>query len=119
MLKHLTGAIAAVILLSGCVSGGPPDLVGAWSGTLDMGGAELRLVFHISESDGEYSTSIESVDQGGVMIPTRMEVNGTSLLFVVEPINVEYAAIVSGNEIVGLFTQGGMDMPNFTLRRNR
>ena len=84
-----------------------------------MGAADLRLVFHITETEFGYSTTIESVDQGGAMIPTEMEVEGTTVMFVVEPLNVAYTAVVNGNEMVGRFTQGGMDMPDFTIRRNR
>lgn len=119
MKNRLLGIIALSLVLISCASGGKNTLAGDWSGTLNMGGANLRLVFHILESDAGYSASIESVDQGGAIIPTTMEVNGNALVFVVEQIDVEYRARVSGNEIVGEFSQFGMTMPNFTLRRNR
>jgi len=47
-----------------------------------------------------------------------MEVNGDSLTFVVEQLNVEYIATISGNQIVGVFNQFGMSMPDFTIARN-
>jgi len=58
------------------------------------------------------------VDQGGQIIPTEMEVNGDSLTFVVEQLNLEYIATISGNQIVGVFNQFGMSMPDFTITRN-
>ncbi len=46
------------------------NIVGIWQGTLSVSGVELRLIFHISESEsGELSATLDSPDQGAKDIP--------------------------------------------------
>jgi hypothetical protein len=117
MLVRIVAVIALSVLFAGCASIDRNSPVGNWAGTLDMAGASLRLVFHITESENGYSATIESVDQGGVIIPTQIDVMGDSLTFAVAQIGVEYSATISGDQIVGIFKQAGMSAPDFTLSR--
>ena len=118
MSKRLVGYFVLAVLLAGCATTQQNSLAGDWSGTLNIGGGSLRLIFHITESDDGYSTTIESVDQGNSMIPTQMELDGNSVRFTVEQLGVEYIATISGDQIVGVFNQGGLSMPDFTIIRN-
>lgn len=118
MSKRLVESIVIAVLLAGCATTQQNSLAGDWSGTLNLGGGTLRLIFHITESNNGYSTTIESVDQGNAMIPTEMELDGDSVTFTVEQLNVEYIATVSGDQIVGVFNQRGLSMPNYTITRN-
>jgi len=118
MSKRLVGSLVLIVFLAGCATTEQNSLAGDWSGTLNLGGGSLRLVFHITESDDGYSTILESVDQGNAMIPTEMELDGDSVTFIVEQLNVEYIATISGDQIVGVFNQFGMSMPNYTITRN-
>ena len=118
MSKRLVASLSLAVFLAGCATTEQNSLAGDWSGTLNIGGGSLRLIFHITESEDGYSTTIESVDQGGVIIPTEMELDGDSVTFIVEQLNVEYIATISGDQIVGVFNQFGMSMPNYTITRN-
>lgn len=44
-------------------------LEGIWQGTLEAGGAKVRLVFHISKKDGKRLATLDSPDQGVKGIP--------------------------------------------------
>ena len=45
------------------------EIVGSWIGTLTVPGAELRIVFHITEGeDGTLSATMDSPDQGATGI---------------------------------------------------
>jgi len=118
MSKRLVVCLVLAVILVGCATTQQNSLAGDWSGTLNLGGGSLRLIFHITESNDEYSTTIESVDQGNAMIPTEMELDGDSVTFTVEQLNVEYIATISGDQIVGVFNQNGLSMPNYTISRN-
>ena len=110
--------IAFFPFLLSCTTTEQINPVGDWSGTLNLGGGTLRLIFHISESADGFTSTIESVDQGGAIIPTEMQVEGNSIVFRVAQLDVEYRATISGNQITGEFTQFGMSMPDFTVTRN-
>ena len=118
MLSRLLAVSTLVIVLASCATTNQNTPIGDWSGTLSFPGASLRLIFHITESDNGYSTTIESVDQGNSMIPADMIIDGDSITFIVESLNVEYVATISGNQIVGEFTQFGNSMSDFTITRN-
>ena len=117
MLKRLFAFIALTLFLAGCATAQQPSLVGDWSGTLNVAGGSLGLIFHITESDDGYSTTIESVDQGNVMIPTEIEVDGDSVRFTVDQLGIEYIATISGDQIIGVFAQQGFSVPNYTITR--
>ncbi|MBT7038511.1 MAG: alpha/beta hydrolase, partial [Bacteroidetes bacterium] len=39
-------------------------IIGSWIGKLDLGSAQLTIVFHISEEDGKLQATMDSPDQG-------------------------------------------------------
>ena len=44
------------------------DVAGDWQGTLHAGGAELRLVLHITKAaDNTLKATLDSIDQPGAM----------------------------------------------------
>ena len=47
----------------------PSDIDGAWTGTLEAGGATLRLVFHITTTAGGLTATLDSLDQDAKGIP--------------------------------------------------
>ena len=118
MLRRLFVLLSFTLTLSCAASAQQANLIGDWAGTLTMGGGSLRLIFHITEGTDGYTVFIESVDQGNVMIPTEIDVDGASVSFAVQQLDVKYAATVSGNQMVGEFTQMGMSMPDLTLVRS-
>lgn len=128
MKSRIIACIALSIFLANCAPNAQNDPIGDWSGTLTLVGANSRansrLIFHITESENGYSTTIEILDQQGqqgqqgLNIPTEMLIDGDSIIFTIEQLGVEYIATISGNQIVGEFTQFGHSMPDFTITRN-
>jgi hypothetical protein len=89
--------------------------VGSWVGTLDAGGAELRIVFHVERADSDSLTaSMDSPDQGATGIPvSRVAVEGDSLTLVVRRINGQFGGVLTpaDSTIEGAWTQGGRSFP--------
>ena len=90
---------------------------GKWEGTLDLGGATLRVVFNIHElADGTLSATLDSPDQGVTGIPceaTRLP-GYYKLEIKVPSINASYTGAIDetkGQTIVGTFTQNGYELP--------
>src|SRR5438445_538503 len=64
-MKHL---ITASLLAASALYA--QDVASDWKGTLKAGGAELRLVVHITKAaDGKLSANLDSLDQGAMGIP--------------------------------------------------
>lgn len=100
----------------GC--GGPPEtppladateVVGTWSGTLNAGGTPLRLVVHLTATDGAVSGTLDSVDQGATGIPlTEVAATAEGLAFVVPTVHGKYAGTwTTPGHLAGTWTQGG------------
>ncbi len=86
------------------------DVSGDWSGTLSVGGIELRLVFHLAKDDGGYSGTMDSPDQGAKGIPLgRIEGEGLNLRIEVPAAGGVYEGVIDagGGRIEGSWSQGG------------
>jgi len=86
------------------------DITGNWQGTLSAGGAELRLVLHITKSaDGSLKATLDSIDQpGGNGIPvSSVALKDSKLSLGVEKVGGTYEGKVapSGDTISGTWTQ--------------
>ncbi len=67
-MKKLLAVSALLFLSAGLAQA--QDIAGDWQGTLSAGGAELRLVLHITKAaDGSLKATLDSVDQGANGIP--------------------------------------------------
>ena len=96
-------------------------VAGTWSGTLDAGGATLRIVFHLDAgADGSLSGTMDSPDQGqtGLAIST-VAFDGTTLR-----LDLTYAAAyfegdlsADGASVVGNWNQGGASVPLTVTRQ--
>ncbi|HEX9935063.1 MAG TPA: hypothetical protein VGB38_07695 [bacterium] len=61
---------AVSLLMSITASASSQTLEGSWQGTLNAGGAKLRIVFKIVRlEDGRWKTTLDSPDQGAKDIP--------------------------------------------------
>lgn len=88
------------------------DITGQWNGILKVQGTQLRLVFNVSKSDNGYSSTMDSPDQGAKDIPvTKTTFENPSIKFEVTNAGIEYLGAIKDNEIVGIFKQGGMELP--------
>lgn len=89
------------------------DILGAWSGKLDLGTAKLTLVFHFSKDDaGKLKCVMDSPDQGAKGIPAEAEVTAEGKLSVtIAALGVNYEAQVSDKRMEGTFNQGAVSLP--------
>jgi len=93
---------------------GQERLMGSWAGTLEVGGTELRIVFHVKQDDGGLSATMDSPDQGATGIPvSSVTVEGDSVTLAVARINGRYEGALSsdGSTMEGSWTQGGQSAP--------
>ena len=86
------------------------QIAGDWQGTLNAGGAQLRLVLHVTAAkDGSLSSTLDSVDQGALGIPvTSVTLKDSKLSLVVDAVKGTYEGTVNkdATEIDGSWTQG-------------
>ena len=87
------------------------EVLGDWYGVLDISGTQLTIVFHIMDSDGSLTSTMDSPDQNanGISIDETSYENG-NLKIVAKALNVEYTATLNedGDALNGTFNQNGM-----------
>src|SRR5208283_765195 len=103
-------AMMMVFLTSTVFVANAQDVVGEWEGTLKAGGAELRLVLHITKGEGgELKATMDSVDQGANGIPvSAITLKDSQLSLEVEAWHGTYEGKVNAaaTEIEGTWSQG-------------
>lgn len=88
------------------------DFTGQWNGLLKVRETKLRVVFHVTKTDDDFSTTMDSPDQGVKGIPvTKTTVENQIIKFEVANLRMEYSGELKGNVIVGTFKQGGSEFP--------
>src|SRR5690606_35216525 len=88
------------------------DLSGTWSGSLDVMGQKLPLVFHF-EQDGEgWKGTADSPAQGAKgMLLKNILYNGLMASWEFEQIPALYEVVLVGDTLRGNFTQSGTSFP--------
>lgn len=84
---------------------------GAWTGTLEIQGYNLPLVFHL---DDDHPT-VDSPEQNAKGIPVTLERTENGITVSVPMIGAKYEGVCDGERIEGIFSQGGYFLP-LTLR---
>ena len=88
------------------------DITGQWNGALKVQGTQLRLVFNVTKTDKDFSSTMDSPDQGAKGIPvTNTTFDNSKIKFEVANARIEYNGELKENEIVGTFKQGGQEFP--------
>jgi pimeloyl-ACP methyl ester carboxylesterase len=88
------------------------DLIGSWTGKLDLGVAKLTLVFHLKQADGRVNVTMDSPDQSAMGIPCKTDfLSYDSLAVSVKSINASYGGRLEDGKLVGTFKQNGMSLP--------
>jgi len=88
------------------------DITGQWNGVLKVQGTQLRLVFNVTKTDKDFSSTMDSPDQGAKGIPvTNTTFDNSKIKFEVANARIEYNGELKENEIVGTFKQGGQEFP--------
>lgn len=92
---------------------------GSWQGTLDAG-QKLRLALTLSKnSDGTYSGSVDSLDQGTTIPIDVVTVNGDSVRVELKTVGAVFEGKLNADssELTGQFSQGGAVLP-LTFKRS-
>ena len=87
---------------------------GKWEGKLQLGAAQLRIVFNITEmADGTLEATMDSPDQGATGIPCEATrgVGYYKIDIKIPVINGSYSGTLNNNQIEGTFSQNGFDLP--------
>ncbi|HET7873256.1 MAG TPA: hypothetical protein VFL42_12135, partial [Terriglobales bacterium] len=87
----------------------PSDIDGAWLGTLESGGAKLRLLFHITTTPAGLNATLDSLDQGARAIPANgIRREGQDLRIEFKQINGVFTGALNREltAIEGTWTQG-------------
>ena len=96
------------------------ELEGIWQGTLQVGGRQLRLVFHITTAADGLAATVDSPDQSASGLPvTSARRDGDTLVLQLPDLGAKFQGTIAKDlsAIDGAFTQGGASLP-LTLKRN-
>lgn len=111
-MRRLLLAIATILASFYASSQPTTQILGEWNGVLKIQGMQLRIVFHIDETDNGLSSTMDSPDQRAFGIATTStELTGSSLKISITNINAEFSGVLANGEIEGTFNQAGMDIP--------
>ena len=114
MIKRL---LLSFVLTLFALSLSSQDIVGVWSGKLNVMNKELTIVFNIDITELGYSVTMDSPDQGAYGIPCdEVSFNNDKLNISIKVLGVSYSGKLNGDKIEGQFTQSGMNFP-LTLNR--
>lgn len=93
--------------------------VGTWEGALTVQGQSLKILFHVSETNGVFSSLMDSPDQGAIGIPTTETLFKNNVLVVkIANAGIEYTGEMSGDMMKGIFKQGSANIPLDLNRRS-
>lgn len=112
-------AIAAIVQAETPELDGDAPAVGTWEGALDTG-VRLRLVLHITHSDGEFAATVDSPDQGATGIPVdKLDVDPDQVRFSITPIGASFRGRLDNDTLKGHWRQGGARLPLALQRVDR
>jgi hypothetical protein len=88
------------------------DAAGSWKGNLAVQGTEMPLIFNVIETDGNYSSTMDSPSQGATDIPMdETSVSENELTIIYKQAGIKYVGKIEGEKIEGTFYQGEMELP--------
>ena len=101
--------------------GSSPGDVTDWTGTLDVGGVELRIVVHLTRTESGLTATMDSPDQGATGLPvTSAKVDDGTLALELKNLGASYDGTWDAGKraFVGEWQQGGASLP-LTLRAGK
>ncbi len=87
-------------------------LTGSWTGALDIGAVRLRLVFNLTESDGNIVATLDSPDQGAKGIPLdEVTLDGPTINIASKKMKALFTGKLNDlhSKIEGTWSQGGRE----------
>ena len=110
--KRIAFNITAVFLTMVFTSLQAQSVTGSWKGAVSVQGAEIPLVFNISEENGKYSATMDSPSQGATDIPmdeVAFENNQLTISF--KKAGIKYVGTLKSAKLTGTLYQSGMELP--------
>ena len=110
--KQIAFNITAVFLTMVFTSLQAQSITGSWKGAVSVQGAEIPLVFNISEENGKYSATMDSPSQGATDIPmdeVAFENNQLTISF--KKAGIKYVGTLKSTKLTGTLYQSGMELP--------
>ena len=88
------------------------NFIGDWKGQLSVQGTQMEIIFHISEKDNQFLTTLDVPMQGAAGIPLdKTAVNGVEIAIAATKMGITFTGQLKDNTIEGIFKQAGMDLP--------
>lgn len=85
---------------------------GDWKGEIDVQGMKLEIIFHITEDNGTYTSTMDVPMQGAAGLPVdKTEVSGQEITLSLSSFQIKYSGTLADDTISGNFEQAGMELP--------
>jgi pimeloyl-ACP methyl ester carboxylesterase len=109
MMKNCIAFVSVMLITVSSIA--QSKLAGNWEGKITAG-KEVRLVFKVKESNGKLSATMDSPDQGVTGLGVEnTSLNADTVLFDMSSLGIRYMGMLMGDEIVGVWMQGGASIP--------
>ncbi|MEM7248722.1 MAG: serine hydrolase domain-containing protein [Acidobacteriota bacterium] len=89
-------------------------LTGTWSGSLEIPGRSMRLIFHVTAEGDALAATMDSPDEGQSGLPvSRVEVDDRTVRFVLSYANAVWEGVLGdvAGRMDGTWSQGGGSLP--------
>lgn len=94
------------------------EIIGSWSGELDIPGTKLPVVFNIKTEGNELIATMDSPMQGAKDIPiTKVTFEKSELTLTSTEMQINYKGTLKSDKIEGVFYQGQMSLPLILNRK--
>lgn len=88
------------------------DIIGIWSGKLDVGGKALTIVFNIAKEGETVIATMDSPDQGVTGIDVEsVSCSGGNAVIMIKKIGGSFEGKLEGGSMTGTWKQGGAEFP--------
>ena len=108
MVRRVVLTVALLFVAAGCMfaqSGAAGKFAGYWNGVLSVGGQQIKMEFGILENGESIVGTMAAQGQKGIHVDVT--VKGDSLSLQVKPLNMTYAGVKFGANVMGTFSQNG------------
>lgn len=109
-MKHTKTLILSIIMATSLQA---QTLVGDWKGNLNIQeGMSLEIIFHISENESVYTTTMDVPMQGAVGFPMdKTVITDNKIEVSASQLGIKFSGELKDNVIEGTFEQAGMSLP--------
>lgn len=88
------------------------NVAGDWKGAISVQGIKLELIFHITENNGAYTTTLDVPMQGATAVPVeKTEAGNGKLSLTMAALGAAYEGTLHADSISGTFKQMGQEFP--------